>query len=213
MTEPPSTSASPRLPKALRVSLVAAVVVLLIAIPVAPTVQSGGGTVPVVIGDSDLEGMAALLEFPEGTRLELADGPSVTLVVDELPRGLSLLTAAGTVLSGLFVAAAAWLLIRILLDIRAGRPFSGANPRRLGALAVVVLAGGLFPQLADNVSAALVLDHLGITGSAVPEGYTALGYAIVNINFATILLVVAIAILAEAFQHGQRLSADVDGLV
>lgn len=193
------------LPRALWWCVVGVALTAILVLTLVPTLRSGGGAVPVVLDDANLVATPATDRLPDGAHLEIAGGSAgVDLVVDALPSWLSMLTAVGMALAGLLTLVGGWLIIRVLRDIWAGRPFTPANPKRLAALAVVVLAGALLPQLADNVAAALVLDHLGMTG---------LGYTIVGLNGSAILAVIAISILAGAFRHGQHLAADVEGLV
>jgi hypothetical protein len=118
------------------------------------------------------------------------------------------LARADTLLLGLAVAFAAYLLIPLLRSVQEGHPFDDGNARRIAGLTVALLVAGWLGPFLTRVGSLLVIDRLGVGGvdsglqpGAMPE----LG--------PLLLAAVLLAVLAEAFRRGEQISADVDGLV
>jgi hypothetical protein len=146
---------------------------------------------------------------PDGASLDLAGIDGAMLVADELPVGLRVLSQLPWTLAGLLLLGGAWLLWRILLDIAAGRPFHPRTPGRLRGLALVVLAGSLFPSMIEGVASAAVVEHLG----GLPDG-SPLGVQLFEVGLPMPFLVILLLfIAAQVFDAGQRLEEDVEGLI
>lgn len=111
--------------------------------------------------------------------------------------------AVPQVLDGLLIGTGAWLILRLARTLRAGDPFTPANARRLTLLALVVGIGSTASQMLHIASTLAVLD-------IAPGGpYVAGGV----ISFLPLLLMLALAALAEVFRRGARMAQDVEGLV
>jgi hypothetical protein len=110
--------------------------------------------------------------------------------------------------SGLCVGLGALLLYQLLLSVAEGRPFDPRNPRRIAAMAGLLLVSGFSAQLLPKLGARLLLERLTLAGPGSPlttvGGPFDLGFLI----GAMILLA-----LAEAFRRGSLLARDVEGLV
>lgn len=180
-----------------------------IVLPLSQLAQTGA-TVGVSIADAD--GLLGDLDadvVPEGASLDLAGADGATLVAEELPTNLRILTQLPWTLAGALLLTGAWLLRRMLLDIAAGRPFDPRMPGRLRGLAVVVLAGTLFPGLLEGVASVVVTQHLG----GLPDG-SPLAVPLFDAQLTPPLLVVALLIVAaQVFESGRQLTDDVQGLV
>lgn len=111
--------------------------------------------------------------------------------------------AVPQLLDGLLVGTGAWLVLRMARTLRAGDPFTAANARRLTALALVVGVGGTASQIVHVASTLAVLD-IDPAGPYVAGGV---------LSFLPLLLMVAVAALAEVFRRGARMAQDVEGLV
>lgn len=180
-----------------------------------------GGTVAAVI-DEDLLGLDEVADLPAGTSLGFGpvDGGSVeasageggstvdvALEVDSLPLGLRALLAAPALVTGLLLLVAAVLFGRLLLEIADGRPFDARNVTRWHGLAAVAFVQAFLPGLFGSIATVAVLGHVD------PGNSSPLGFTILNLSVAPLLLAAALAVLGEVFRYGQRLTEDVAGLV
>ena len=145
--------------------------------------------------------------LPDGSRLLPGDGVRTMLESWDSTVAEQLLSRGDAALLGLAVGLGAWLLAPVLESIAGGRPFGGGNARRLAWLAVVVAVAGSVGPLLPQFGAIAVLDRLGLVGPASP--FT------VGTTFSFLPLVVGglLLVLAEAFRQGERIDADVEGLV
>lgn len=175
-----------------------------------------GASVEVLV-DEQLLGLDDVDGLPEGSALRVPDGggpaasdghAAVVLEVAELPAGLRALSEAPFVAGGLLALGGAWILSRLLLEVAAGRPFAERNPTRLRALAVVALLAGIVPGLLSSLAAVATLEHVGAGGDDSPLGFT-----ILELSLGPLLLSAALFVAAAVFQHGQRLTDEVEGLV
>lgn len=116
-----------------------------------------------------------------------------------------------TVGLGLVVA---WVATRLA----AGRPFVRSATIALGVAAILVTASGLLEQAAAAIARAEVVDFLGsrdITAGGTPdnpsyEGFVGFG---LNLDLAPLAWGMALIVVAGAFELGQRLQRDTEGLV
>jgi hypothetical protein len=118
------------------------------------------------------------------------------------------LARADTLLLGLAVAFAAYLLVPLLRSVQEGHPFADGNARRVAGLAVALLAAGWLGPFLTGLGSLLVLRRIGLdrADSGLEPATTS--------NLGLLLLGAALlAVLAEAFRRGEQISDDVDGLV
>ena len=152
---------------------------------------------------------ASLPALPDGVRIAgLTPGSELELSAPGSTVLEQLLSRGDAAVLGLAVGLGAWLLRPLLASVAAGRPFGAGNARRLAGLAsVVVVAAGIGPLLPQIASLA-VLDRLDLVGPDSPF--------VMGLTFAftpAVLTGLLLLVLAEAFRQGERLSADVEGLV
>lgn len=146
------------------------------------------------------------LDLPGGAVL-LGDLVGVDLHVPDVPLGLRLLAAAGSVLLFLSIAAGALALAQVLRSVRVGRPFARGNATRLQVVAAAVLVGGVLAPMARDAAGFAALDHLGLTDEDSPF------LSQLTVPLTPVLLAVAVVGIAEAFRRGALLADDVVGLV
>lgn len=118
---------------------------------------------------------------------------------------IRLLAVLPGLLVAVLVAVAGWLVLRLMRTMAAGEPFAVANVWRLRGLAVVLVVGAptvTFLEMAVR-GAVLGTSDLGGLNPGMP----------VDIPWVSILTGMVVAMLAEAFRTGRRLSEDVEGLV
>jgi hypothetical protein len=148
-------------------------------------------------------------DLPDGARVTaLNHGDEVELSAWSSTVAEQLLSRGDAVVLGLAIGLGAWLLRPLLAAVALGQPFGGGNARRLAGLAVVVVAAGEIGPLLPQVGAIAVLDRLDLTGPDSPF--------VVQLRFSlglALLVGALLLVLAEAFRQGERLSADVEGLV
>lgn len=136
---------------------------------------------------------------------DLVTGPFTGTVVVEDPSaaqyGWELVPSV--VLLALAVVVAR-LLLGVVRSLRLGDPFTAENARRLATLSVVVVVGGVFLPLVQQVALGGVLDPLLAEGPRTWRLDLALWPALTG---------VLVGFLAEVFSRGARLREDVEGLV
>ncbi|WP_167050603.1 hypothetical protein [Salinibacterium sp. ZJ77] len=94
----------------------------------------------------------------------------------------------------------AWLCLRVFL----GRPFGSAATWGVGAVSLLVIIAGLGTPFFDGMAAQRVATDLGI--AELPT-------FLVEVDLAPIGWGLAIAVVGSAFEIGQRLQRDTEGLV
>lgn len=104
------------------------------------------------------------------------------------------------------LAAAVWLLWRLLDDVRAGQPFSLMNVRRLRGIAGVIVFGGFVHFTIEGLAAGYLLRQAGVVDIFLVNESTVQDFLVVGLGF-------LLAALAEAFRRGIELEDDVEGLV
>lgn len=179
-----------------------------IAMPVVQLTQDGA-SVAIAVADTDAVLSADPELLPEDTSLELARTDAARLVADELPAGLRALSRVPQMISGLLLLAGAWLVRRMLLDIAAGRPFTTRMPGRLRGLSLLVLAGTLFPPAFEGLAATAVVTSVG----GLPDGSPVATPLFTAVSVLPLLVAAVLAVTAQVFESGRRLSVDLEGLV
>lgn len=98
--------------------------------------------------------------------------------------------------------AVAWLCLRLFI----GRPFGTAATWGIGAAAIAVMLGGLLSQAVRANAFSEVSQELGLVSAGVPTFE-------MSIDLAPLGWGLALAVVAGAFEIGQRLQRDTEGLV
>ena len=118
-------------------------------------------------------------------------------------------TWLATLLPGLVIAVgvgvACVLLLLLIRRIEAGSPFVVASTRTFRALGILSFSGGLLLSLSQAHADSVVIDR------AVAEGVA--GGFTVGFPFTPFLVALLLLALAEVFERGEQLQADVEGLV
>ncbi len=96
----------------------------------------------------------------------------------------------------------AWLCVRLFV----GRPFGTAATWGIGAAAIAVMAGGLFSQAVRANAFSEIVYELGLESAGVPLFEMTVDLAPLGWGF-------ALVVVAGAFEIGQRLQRDTEGLV
>lgn len=112
--------------------------------------------------------------------------------------------AGAPLLSGVVVAAALALAIRIVRDLRRGRLFDAANLRRTYQIAAVLGVGGMIAEVAT------AWGRIGVLTSPRLAGYVDVDW---TVSFTPLVLGLTIAAGAEMLRLGIRMQRDVEGLV
>ncbi|MDX6373591.1 MAG: hypothetical protein QOD98_2579 [Nocardioidaceae bacterium] len=142
-----------------------------------------------------------------GTSVEVEG--RIRYVVDHASTGLWLLSLLPALVLALAVSSVALLLLRLMHETYAGRPFSDHGVRRLRLVAAVVGAAAVVLPLLDSVSShAIVARVLPDRAPGIVDGWDILGATIPWLVVALLVLAVA-----EAFDIGVGLADDVAGLV
>jgi len=144
------------------------------------------------------------VQLPSGATF---DGKAtVNLLLKDATSGERLTQALPAFLSAGLTIAVAWLLIQLIRSTQAGEPFTRRNVWRINGIALTVGLGGLMVQLARGVA-----DTAIQTSARLPHPDT----LTLDMTFTPLPLVMmlAIALVGEAFRRGVVLREDVEGLV
>jgi hypothetical protein len=172
------------------------------------TAVGGPVTVPVGLspsgGTTEPDQVAVSVDgLPSGAQV-WAPASELRLTAEGSTAAEQALARADELLAGIGVALAAWLLLPVLSDIAARRPFDPGRSGRVAGVAVVVLGVGLLGPLLPAWASALVIGRLGLDS---PVTWAA------TLPLAPVLVAGLVMVVAEAFRQGERLSRDVEGLV
>lgn len=143
---------------------------------------------------------------------------SVSVTVDGLNGEARAWLVAEHLAATLLTLGLALVVAWVALRLTAGRPFVRSATIALGSTAILVSACGLIEQTAAAIGRAEVVTFLGVDevgagGNAENpsyEGFVAFG---LNLDLAPIGWGVALIVIAGAFELGQRLQRDTEGLV
>jgi hypothetical protein len=133
----------------------------------------------------------------------------VKYVVDEASPWLWIVSLLPGLLLALAVSTVALLLLRMMRETYAGRPFSASGARRLRRVAAVVAGAAVLVPMLQAVSAhAIATQVLPSEAPGLLDRWDLLSGTVPWLVVALLVLAVA-----EAFGIGARLADDVDGLV
>lgn len=133
-----------------------------------------------------------------------AVAPTVDLTVGALPGGAIVALVAAAILTSLLTIGiclvVAWLCLRVFL----GKPFERSATWGIGAAAILVLLGGLGGPLLTAIAYAETASAFDITELAP---------FMVEIDLSPLGWTFALAVVAGAFELGQRMQRDTESLV
>lgn len=136
-----------------------------------------------------------------------ANYESLSMTIEGLPatsRGyLIAAMIAGTLVSIGIATMIAWLCLRVFV----GRPFVRSTTLGIGIVAILVIAGGLGSSLFSSVAHAEIMKFLDLAGE---QG---LPVALFTVDLAPLGWGLALAVVAAAFELGQRMQRETEGLV
>lgn len=130
---------------------------------------------------------------------------TVTLIFADPTPAQRLLYAVPVVLGTVIILLVLMLLLGIARTLRSGDPFVAGNARRVTAIAVLALIGGIATQLVGQYARAKLLQAPG-----VPEEFTPVFF---ELSFLPVIVGLPLAFFAEVFRRGTKLREDVEGLV
>jgi hypothetical protein len=142
-----------------------------------------------------------------GTSVEVEG--RIRYIVDHASTGLWVVSLLPALVLALAVSGVALLLLRLMHETYAGRPFSQHGVRRLRLVAVVVGTAAIVVPLLNSVSShTIVARVLPDQAQGIFAGWDIVGATVPWLVVALIVLAVA-----EAFDIGAALADDVDGLI
>ena len=139
-----------------------------------------------------------------------SDGLTVTLTATNgtdgqpVPATMRLLSEAGTALWAASLAVIFGLLTGIIMRIGNAQPFATANSNRMVAIAAAIVVGSVGADTLNWANATVIYNFVGAREPIVVTPY----YSLLPLLLAALVLV-----LASVFSRGQRIEADVEGLV
>lgn len=181
---------------------------------------AAAAVVAVIKGAFDVFGADAVVRMPlvrtDGSDLDVIEGvhsataASADVTFEALTAGarwMLLLEGALPALATIGVCAVAWWLGVSLIR---SRPFRATMSTTIGIAACLVVAGGLFGQLAGAIGRAMIVDSLASADPAIYETFPAFR---LDLDLAPLGWGFALALIAMAFAAGTRLQRETEGLV
>lgn len=150
--------------------------------------------------------------------IEDAGYETAWLSVAGLPVGARWLIYGETALPALAMIAVCVAVFWLAIMLLRGRPFVRSLSNVIGITAVAVMIGGVGAQIFAGASRSAVVEHLApsvITagGNAADPSYEGLTSWALNLDLAPVGWALGLALVASAFELGQRLQKDTEGLV
>lgn len=140
---------------------------------------------------------------PDGTPVEIVVDQAVVTVAD--PAGATLFAlVAQPIVTGLAVLAGILLLCVFCVRVARGRSFERTTVRLLGAGTIVLLVGWGFGSLFRT---------MGVNGTLAAVSDGSYEGILFETDFAPFFAALALGAIGAAFQIGQRLQRETDGLV
>ncbi|WP_420111293.1 hypothetical protein [Pseudactinotalea sp.] len=140
-----------------------------------------------------------------------------TMTVLDLPVWVRLLSAAPGLVQALMLAGAAFLLMRVLVEIGDGRSFSLAIQRRLGRIALLLVAGSVAVTVLDILAIWRISFETWVFAESVrAEGgrtSTSMGTELPVITWLPLALGFVAFALRWAFKDGAQLEKEVEGVI
>ena len=153
-----------------------------------------------------------LLDFPAeqvaaaSSLIESAQFDGLTLTAEGVPGSARALLITSAILGALVTvgicAVVAWLCVRILI----GSPFVRSATWGIGIVSILVVAGGLGDALFRSIAHAEIVDALDLSGAGLPV-------FLATVDLAPLGWGLALAVVAGAFEIGQRMQRETEGLV
>lgn len=153
-----------------------------------------------------------LLDFPAeqvaaaSPGIESAQFDGLTLTATGLPGSVRALLITSVILGALITigicAVVAWLCLRVFI----GRPFVRSATWGIGIVAILVIAGGMGGVLLRSIANAEIVDVLELSGAGLPV-------FLATVDLAPLGWALALAVVAGAFEIGQRMQRETEGLV
>lgn len=139
-------------------------------------------------------------------QISAAQFETLSLTAAGLPGSVRGLLITGAILTALVAigicVVVAWLCLRVFI----GRPFVRSATWGIGIIAILVVAGGLGGTLFNSIANAEIVEALELSDAGLPVFLTVL-------DFSPLGWGLALAVVAGAFEIGQRMQRDVEGLV
>jgi hypothetical protein len=161
-------------------------------------------TIAMPVTGGDVEGLDGV------TDVTAAVYTAADVTFASLPTGVSwllLLEGALPALATIGVCAMAWWLG---VSLMRARPFRTSMPTAIGIVACLVIAGGLFGQFAGAWGRAVLVDDLAATDPDVTDVFWTF---LLQLDLAPVGWSLALALVATAFQIGNRMQRDTELLV
>ncbi|QEE60550.1 hypothetical protein FVA74_02420 [Salinibacterium sp. dk2585] len=135
-----------------------------------------------------------------------AEYESVSITVESIPVEARGFLIAAAILSSLLVigicAVVAWLCVRVFV----GRPFVRSATWGIGVASILVILAGLGTPFLTGLAHAEIVESLNLEEAGLP-------LFMVDIDMAPLGWGLALAVVAGAFEIGQRMQRDTEGLI
>lgn len=164
------------------------------------------GTPAITVPGLPLDAVDAPAAMSASDAVTAAEYDTVTITAEGLTLSPRLLLSVADALAVLGPVAlcvvVAWLCVRLF----AGRPFGTSATWGIGGAAIAVMTGGLLSQAVHANAVSEIVLELGLESAGLPTFEMTVDLAPLGWGF-------ALAVIAGAFEIGQRLQRDTEGLV
>lgn len=138
---------------------------------------------------------------------------AVTAVVEGVPSAARWLLWGAEATGSLAAIGVCLALIWLCVRVARQRPFGRSATVALLITAALVMVGGVLPQMLATMGRAEVVDHLGVAEMLAEQGRGMVMSFSLELSLAPIGIGLALGVVAAAFEIGERLQRDTQGLV
>lgn len=174
--------------------------VVMLIIRASATLAGGAATVTMPLMDA----VAAPILSSETVTDATYD--SVTLTLSSMPESARGMSIAADVLSSLIPIGVCAVLVWLCMRVFVGRPFVRSLTWSIGLMAIIVVAGGLGGAAGRAVANAEIAEALNLADSGLPT-------FLAEVSLNPFGWAIALAVVAAAFEIGQRMQRETEGLV
>lgn len=153
-----------------------------------------------------IEGASASEVAAASAQVTEARFESVAMTVEGAPGAARGYLIGGEVLASLLTVGICAVLVWLCLLVFVGRPFVRSATIGIGIAAVLVMLAGLGGPFLTGLAHAETVEHLALEATGLP-------FLAIELNLAPLGWGLALAVVAGAFELGQRMQRDTEGLI
>lgn len=191
----------------------AALAAVLHAVGIVVRARQTLGTGPLEVTDLRLDA-GSTPEFTENLpAVTEAHYDTITVVAEGAPSLARWLLWGADTTSSLAAIGICLALVWLCVRVARRRPFGRLLTLALLVTATLVMVGGMLPQLLGAMGRAEIVDHVGLAAMAGEHGQGMVLAFSLELSFAPVGIGLVLGVVTAAFEIGERLQRDTEGLV